>query len=219
MRRASFGLSPRVRGNPAWATAGCGPRRSIPACAGEPGPAKQKSGLLGVYPRVCGGTSVMRCSPLVMTGLSPRVRGNQATIFNRSYMQRSIPACAGEPAPAPVRPWPLRVYPRVCGGTFICPSSALSAIGLSPRVRGNLEGERPEWSARGSIPACAGEPLAVAVLPRLDEVYPRVCGGTFSATPSKPTSRGLSPRVRGNLLGPSHVSIPIRSIPACAGEP
>ena len=70
-----------------------------------------------------------------------------------------------------------------------------------------------------SIPACAGEPALAKPAPPLNEVYPRVCGGTTSASSTNISLIGLSPRVRGN---PSHV---IRdpfnsgSIPACAGEP
>ena len=53
---AKSGLSPRVRGNPADAGDRHGKRRSIPACAGEPGLCVV--GVVGerVYPRVCGGT-------------------------------------------------------------------------------------------------------------------------------------------------------------------
>ena len=120
--------------------------RSIPACAGEPrslevklqwgarGLSPRVRGnqhnhevlwairLLAVYPRVCGGT-VPHTNPLC------------------SMLQRSIPACAGEPLLDTGignigRDW---VYPRVCGGTSIS-----LAIALPVLIR--------------SIPACAGEP-------------------------------------------------------------
>ena len=50
------GLSPRVRGNPALASAPAPSARSIPACAGEPRRRILCSAGMGVYPRVCGGT-------------------------------------------------------------------------------------------------------------------------------------------------------------------
>ncbi len=50
-------------------------------------------------------------------------------------------------------------------------------------------------------------------------VYPRVCGGTPGPPITKPSTRGLSPRVRGNHLGLEVVFACDRSIPACAGEP
>ena len=51
------------------------------------------------------------------------------------------------------------------------------------------------------------------------KVYPRVCGGTVDAAKKDGVYRGLSPRVRGNLVLESAGSGTMRSIPACAGEP
>ena len=92
-----WGLSPRVRGN----RAGCQPvphrRRSIPACAGEPGPTSLSRYDKKVYPRVCGGTCQVQASSLKQEGLSPRVRGNLDTDLLQNISLGSIPACAGEP--------------------------------------------------------------------------------------------------------------------------
>ena len=55
-----------------------------------------------------------------------------------------------------------QVYPRVCGGTPVVFFAHHKPLGLSPRVRGNLN-ETPRQPCRGgSIPACAGEPLTSA---------------------------------------------------------
>ena len=70
-----------------------------------------------------------------------------------------------------------------------------------------------------SIPACAGEPYAVAPLPPGLRVYPRVCGGTMSAAVHSRIIWGLSPRVRGNQAAWPQSPSRRRSIPACAGEP
>ena len=174
------GLSPRVRGNPAPPLRWYHKLRSIPACAGEPGPAASSAGRIRVYPRVCGGTcggvSMWADSP----GLSPRVRGNQRSKFPSIECLRSIPACAGEPAPRGYCNRGCTVYPRVCGGTSPGASSGLAVCGLSPRVRGNLRrAHHPAWQ-RGSIPACAGEPRGASISPAGGGVYPRVCGGTSS---------------------------------------
>ena len=92
------GLSPRVRGNLAQGPIldpFCG---SIPACAGEPARVGCSMTTRTVYPRVCGGTDpgpgVLRRAD----GLSPRVRGNLPPLDRYGHTQRSIPACAGEPA-------------------------------------------------------------------------------------------------------------------------
>ena len=131
------GLSPRVRGNlEAW-RAEADRLRSIPACAGEPQLGRLGSGHRGVYPRVCGGTAPQAKRRPTSTGLSPRVRGNPFCSDFECPQSGSIPACAGEPQPAPSHASPFEVYPRVCGGTPPSRASGVPQCGLSPRVRGN----------------------------------------------------------------------------------
>ena len=153
------------------------------------------------------------------TGLSPRVRGNRMLCQLHVNKAGSIPACAGEPAPATRRRPPDTVYPRVCGGTSRGLVRLQYRLGLSPRVRGNPNGNIIAPLNSRSIPACAGEPSLSLPIYRSRPVYPRVCGGTPAIAPALASSVGLSPRVRGNpaLSGPFVPSV--RSIPACAGEP
>ena len=91
-----------------------------------------------------------------------------------------------------------RVYPRVCGGTRTGGQTYHSGPGLSPRVRGNPYDTEAEVGALGSIPACAGEPLATGQRGGRCPVYPRVCGGTLIGPSTQGSPKGLSPRVRGN---------------------
>ena len=100
-RPYSQGLSPRVRGNPYTITECTDLFGSIPACAGEPRYFSQLADKHEVYPRVCGGTSTGALYCLTVPGLSPRVRGNRANFGLDPAGDRSIPACAGEPAPSP----------------------------------------------------------------------------------------------------------------------
>ena len=74
----------------------------------------------------------------------------------------SIPACAGEPRQPDSSLQGTRVYPRVCGGTAAAGTNRRWAKGLSPRVRGNPPAPIFPVLLRGSIPACAGEPLYAA---------------------------------------------------------
>ena len=67
----------------------------------------------------------------------------------------------------------------MCGGTFLAHYDGIMDVGLSPRVRGNPESFRLPHSRYRSIPACAGEPLTLRNRVVRQEVYPRVCGGTF----------------------------------------
>ena len=70
------GLSPRMRGNLAYRPIGSGAIRSIPAYAGEPISEVNPLVVLGVYPRVCGGTCRRVATVTPHWGLSPRMRGN-----------------------------------------------------------------------------------------------------------------------------------------------
>ena len=95
------GLSPRVRGNRFQGGQAGDDHRSIPACAGEPRSGRRLCHAGGVYPRVCGGTETVSRLSGPMSGLSPRVRGNLREACRAHCTMRSIPACAGEPTPAP----------------------------------------------------------------------------------------------------------------------
>ena len=205
-RLRCYGLSPRVRGNHSSRVRSSMMCRSIPACAGEPTGRRTSSRPARVYPRVCGGT-VPRLATIRPTyGLSPRVRGNQGALTAHDYQRRSIPACAGEPAPAIVQDEAVVVYPRVCGGTITDRILIADCAGLSPRVRGN---PKPAGIAGGrlwSIPACAGEPLIAVAQALAQGVYPRVCGGTRATTGCHHTLKGLSPRVRGNPRPRSNIA-------------
>ena len=173
-----LGLSPRVRGNHKPRAFGFFPLGSIPACAGEP--------------------RLFLAGPLAVPGLSPRVRGNPPRRRAKMDTPRSIPACAGEPVhrgTALRGPW---VYPRVCGGTNQQSVTKVPNKGLSPRVRGNHSRPTEAAIVRGSIPACAGEPVSASGMRFVPGVYPRVCGGTWTTPSDSMASRGLSPRVRGN---------------------
>ena len=153
-----------------------------------------------------------------MRGLSPRVRGNPPGPAPTPRRTRSIPACAGEPGRSRTAACRPGVYPRVCGGTLRRQSPLRRGSGLSPRVRGNHNGQDYQATNAGSIPACAGEPSslvntenplrsipACAGEPTIqmegwtgNRVYPRVCGGTQWAKEHGQRPNGLSPRVRGN---------------------
>ncbi len=219
LHRSSQGLSPRVRGNQCDQGPRARPRRSIPACAGEPRKPSYRTSLSQVYPRVCGGTRRLKPCVCLMLGLSPRVRGNPLGFRFRFVGVGSIPACAGEPPGGCGRSAGGTVYPRVCGGTDHKHPLPSGATGLSPRVRGNPHAEVTMGQGEGSIPACAGEPGPWAMTAGASWVYPRVCGGTWAASPITKDMGGLSPRVRGNPDRSAVIARAPRSIPACAGEP
>ncbi len=173
------GLSPRGRGNQAGASSNSNPSWSIPAWAGEPVGLRLPGRWVEVYPRVGGGTQEKRRAIHQDKGLSPRGRGNRASPGRGSPFSGSIPAWAGEPHRMLTRCMTNAVYPRVGGGTAWNRNSCPLARGLSPRGRGNLLLKLEEGINRRSIPAWAGEPMAVRGCDGGKGVYPRVGGGTL----------------------------------------
>ena len=176
-----WGLSPRVRGNLRAPGSRIPCDGSIPACTGEPSRGESRDRASRVYPRVYGGTPPSGRSMKANAGLSPRVRGNPARLSVYPCMRRSIPACTGEPSSLGAFAFLAQVYPRVYGGTSMKSPLRSLAIGLSPRVRGNLHERGLNGLNNRSIPACTGEPMYRCYLQSLVQVYPRVYGGTDPA--------------------------------------
>ena len=155
----------------------------------------------------------------VAQGPSPRVRGIRRQPSPAQPRLGSIPACAGNPRRADdVQPL-SRVHPRVCGESIRASSMVPAAAGPSPRVRGIPVGERSSGHQGGSIPACAGNPVAFRYRRGKGEVHPRVCGESVGVTGKDTEDRGPSPRVRGIQLWPALADEVGGSIPACAGNP
>ena len=216
---ARSGLSPRVRGNRHRENSSYDLERSIPACTGEPWAEDGQRADPEVYPRVYGGTPLWGGLRVSQAGLSPRVRGNRIRGGLCGYGSRSIPACTGEPVEAWAASNPIRVYPRVYGGTAVKTIRIIGGTGLSPRVRGNPRAAYVALHLQRSIPACTGEPALSTGLGRAPTVYPRVYGGTSACPGSIRWGWGLSPRVRGNPVDDVDGTTDQRSIPACTGEP
>ena len=113
-----MGLSPRLRGNRLAVLDFSVMRGSIPASAGEPTFWATSRLKPGVYPRVCGGTTVVEGVGVEPKGLSPRLRGNRNEFQTLVLISGSIPASAGEPISPTTETPEIKVYPRVCGGTL-----------------------------------------------------------------------------------------------------
>ena len=92
--------------------------RSIPACTGEPENEQSPQAGVWVYPRVYGGTEMKAFRQPWRNGLSPRVRGNLLVHGLYAGVDRSIPACTGEPVCGNMSTNVKGVYPRVYGGTL-----------------------------------------------------------------------------------------------------
>ena len=91
------GLSPRGRGNLPVLSSQAHRPGSIPAWAGQPVGRQSVSAMRWVYPRVGGATTLGHTQPSRVKGLSPRGRGNLGEIRLALFLERSIPAWAGQP--------------------------------------------------------------------------------------------------------------------------
>ena len=151
-------------------------------------------------------------------GLSPRGRGKRISQRRTETAKRSIPAWAGETRRAGCAPLCSTVYPRVGGGNLPLALPRQTKKGLSPRGRGKPGCVYERSVADRSIPAWAGETIAVKRLCRKCAVYPRVGGGNHSLYIMPTGARGLSPRGRGKLSPCFQCAEFPRSIPAWAGE-
>ena len=155
------GPSPRGRGSHVRRGLDWAMSRSIPAWAGEPLGVVRTAGGLQVHPRVGGGAWMNPPYSLTGLGPSPRGRGSPLARHVLEAHPGSIPAWAGEPSGTCSSSWPSRVHPRVGGGATYVRATAKWAGGPSPRGRGSLVAHRPGAVLQRSIPAWAGEPLAI----------------------------------------------------------
>ena len=158
---AQHGLSPRGRGKRGCHCPAPWLGRSIPAWAGETRTASRVSACGKVYPRVGGGNRWGLVRRGKARGLSPRGRGKPEVYGFHAARGGSIPAWAGETNTEGIGPGPDGVYPRVGGGNLRQHPLIPHPRGLSPRGRG----KRNDWPDRAvhrrSIPAWAGETVAV----------------------------------------------------------
>ncbi len=111
---------------------------------------------------------------------------------------RFIPACAGNSTFGSAGQHGPPVHPRVCGELSLRHQIPRHPHGSSPRVRGTRH-------------ACA-----VDARPR--PVHPRVCGELAFQRRVRFRVDGSSPRVRGTPLDDDVKRLPVRFIPACAGN-
>ena len=158
-----YGLPPRMRGSRLSNRTRLYPVGSTPAYAGKPLAGHTQSGLVSVYPRVCGEAVDCTVATLVAVGLPPRMRGSRLLDDATATGLRSTPAYAGKPPSAPSVRWSDRVYPRVCGEAGRGPYLHFLHYGLPPRMRGSRLARHNQANLPGSTPAYAGKPLSTLI--------------------------------------------------------
>ena len=216
--RVVDGSSPRARGTPEQACAGAGPRRVIPACAGNTGTVCSASADRPGHPRVRGEHSKSASRSETEDGSSPRARGTPTPKPLRTGTRRVIPACAGNTARCKCPSPTATGHPRVRGEHCSRSGQSLVGSGSSPRARGTHHAAQVVDIARRVIPACAGNTWTMLLRILMQAGHPRVRGEHRSRfTPLRPID-GSSPRARGTPSSMLHRLDLGRVIPACAGN-
>ena len=212
------GSSPRGRGTLWVRPLGHGCSRFIPAWAGNTNFPCCRCRAAAVHPRVGGEHLSTSWETVPLGGSSPRGRGTPGCRCFRSQNQRFIPAWAGNTPALPHPSAEHAVHPRVGGEHVSIFSSHLFDGGSSPRGRGTHgDDRRGLWRAR-FIPAWAGNTMHDWQPKQHWPVHPRVGGEHSSPRSPMAGAAGSSPRGRGTLMPLCPAMMPIRFIPAWAGN-
>ena len=196
-------------------------QRIIPARAGQTRTTAAPPHPGADHPRACGANVSVFLDRRGVGGSSPRVRGKHLSRILRIIITRIIPARAGQ-TKRPVPAYCLTAdHPRACGANSARAIYMLVVSGSSPRVRGKLpDGHTPLEHAR-IIPARAGQTSSMTTIENrllASTDHPRACGANMDTLNEGVDGFGSSPRVRGKRLLPTCRLLPIRIIPARAGQ-
>ena len=150
------GSSPRLRGTPSAAGRSAGPRRFIPAPAGNAAGCGGSACTPPVHPRACGERRANTIWNRKLVGSSPRLRGTPGRRHHRSRRRRFIPAPAGNAIATRCCAGSASVHPRACGEREADMLLQPMGAGSSPRLRGTQSRITVERVGRRFIPAPAG---------------------------------------------------------------
>ena len=146
------------------------------------------------------------------------MRGTRNWLDNAQANRRFIPACAGNTETLYHGVSSASVHPRMCGEHAITLNPPFADGGSSPHVRGTQHSQRRTEIRSRFIPACAGNTHAHTRTRSCDPVHPRMCGEHTGKRALAAVAAGSSPHVRGTLFRKTTRWVPLRFIPACAGN-
>ena len=153
-----------------------------------------------------------------VTGSSPRVWGTQFMQQSKNTIRRFIPTCVGNTGRGRGRSRPAPVHPHVCGEHTNPITSAITAIGSSPRVWGTRLPHRHALLLERFIPTCVGNTMPPPRQHTHRRVHPHVCGEHDPCASGSVLDCGSSPRVWGTQGVRGYVHLVHRFIPTCVGN-
>ena len=197
-RSAPYGSSPRARGTLITLRAYILVCRLIPACAGNTCGAGARGRPRSVHPRGRGEHGRYGTHDASGGGSSPRARGTHQTVGGAWAYSSVHPRGRGEHGKACER---ARWYD-----------------GSSPRARGPPCNRRTTHPAPRFIPAGAGNTLRGCTRTARSSVHPRGRGEHLALADHGCDGLGSSPRARGTPGPRAWFNVPVRFIPAGAGN-
>ena len=213
-----WGSSPRIRGEYAADKLISRDGGIIPANTGRICGRYSATIALTDHPREYGENLNRHVTEMTKGGSSPRIRGEFIFDNGPCFLTRIIPANTGRMSVTSYSLESSRDHPREYGENPrkwpICPWNT----GSSPRIRGESElVEEPE-PVPGIIPANTGRILDALSREYPDRDHPREYGENTSTPPTRTTSLGSSPRIRGECGGLRVHEIGHGIIPANTGR-
>ncbi len=218
LRFCPIGSSPRMRGTANISKSKSMVQRFIPAHAGNSACWDLLARLKAVHPRACGEQQVSRAFARLTHGSSPRMRGTERINPFSQFLNRFIPAHAGNSFDQSRSDALEKVHPRACGEQSARESFPFVRAGSSPRMRGTARGNRNGVLNGRFIPAHAGNRPSARQAGSISTVHPRACGEQFLCTIYRRDVPGSSPRMRGTGTCNLHCGSQVRFIPAHAGN-
>ncbi len=150
------GSSPHARGTPFLIHCDQIKYRFIPARAGNTAAYRLRSCSVSVHPRTRGEHPVGAAQPQSSAGSSPHARGTLLMLSGVRFIDRFIPARAGNTHTRAVKLRKNTVHPRTRGEHSDTDIIAELKSGSSPHARGTHSGFSDTKNARRFIPARAG---------------------------------------------------------------
>ena len=153
-----------------------------------------------------------------MNGSSPHTRGTRPRRPARQRSERFIPAYAGNASGMQSIQCRPAVHPRIRGERSMKAEVPQNTLGSSPHTRGTRLMRIVLWASSRFIPAYAGNASAISRLARSDSVHPRIRGERLAQSGDPDYKFGSSPHTRGTHVRSHRYALPLRFIPAYAGN-
>ena len=172
----------------------------------------------GIIPADAGNTNGIWTFVEEWHGSSPQTRGTPGSMSGRSRPHRIIPADAGNTG-GRVRAAPTSWdHPRRRGEHLECDLGHVQASGSSPQTRGTLPRHGDRRTARGIIPADAGNTRPNGAATARSRDHPRRRGEHCLLLSRRHRGAGSSPQTRGTHRRAFRDPCEFRIIPADAGN-